>query len=184
MLEVGNNVFTIPEEQTHFSLWAIIKSPLVIGGALKDASTSISEASLAILKNKDVIGYNQDRLGVAASFRRRWTSDYEIWAGPLSGNRMVVAIINLQDVARTLTVDFPDVGVQKAGSVKDIWNDITLKNVLTSYSAPVAAHGTILLELGATTVAGFYSAADAIRAEYVYLFISLSKTTPNTAAKR
>lgn len=67
MLEVGNNVFTIPEEQTHFSLWAIIKSPLVIGAALKDTLTSISSASLAILLNADVIGYNQDSLGVAAS---------------------------------------------------------------------------------------------------------------------
>lgn len=36
MLEVGNGVLTIPEEQTHFSLWAILKSPLTIGAALKD----------------------------------------------------------------------------------------------------------------------------------------------------
>lgn len=71
MLQVGNNLFTEPEEQTHFSLWAIIKSPLVIGGALKDAQTSISASSLAILGNVDVIGYNQDSLRVAASFRRR-----------------------------------------------------------------------------------------------------------------
>jgi alpha-galactosidase len=70
MLEVGNSVFTTPEEQTNFSLWAIIKSPLVISAALRDSYTCISDASLAILKNVDVINYNQDSLGVAASFRR------------------------------------------------------------------------------------------------------------------
>lgn len=159
MLEVGNNVFTVPEEQTHFSLWAIIKSPLVIGTALKDSVTSIKKASLDILLNKDVIGYNQDSLGIAASFRRRWTeAGYEVWAGPLSGGRMVVAVINLQNTSRDLNLNLPDVGVQKAGSVKDIWNGKTASNVTTSYTGHVEAHGTLLLELGGTTAAGNYTA--------------------------
>ncbi|EMR90486.1 putative alpha-galactosidase d protein [Botrytis cinerea BcDW1] len=162
MLEVGNNIFTTAEEQTHFSLWAILKSPLVIGAALKDSLTSISSASLAILSNKDVISYNQDSLGVAASFRRRWTTDgYEVWAGPLSGGRTVVAVINLQNTAKTLTLNFPDVGLQKASSLKNIWANISTTNVLTSWSADVDAHGTMLLELGGTTAAGTYAASDA-----------------------
>ena len=162
MLEVGNDVFTNAEEQTHFSLWAIIKSPLVIGAALKDTYTSISAASLAILNNTDVIGYNQDSLGTAASFKRRWTEEgYEVWAGPLSGGRTVVAIINLDDVGRTLTLDLPDVGFQTAGTVADIWNTVSASNVVTSYTGTVAAHGTLLLELGEVTPAGQYSIADA-----------------------
>jgi alpha-galactosidase len=162
MLEVGNYFFTTPEEQTHFSLWAIIKSPLVIGAALKDTFTSISAASLAILKNADVISYNQDSLGVAASFRRRWTADgYEVWAGPLTGGRTVVAVINLNNVARSLTLDLPDVGFQKAGTVKDIWNGASGKSAATSYTGAVQAHGTLLLELGETTPAGQYAISDA-----------------------
>ncbi|QDS73740.1 hypothetical protein FKW77_004773 [Venturia effusa] len=152
MLEVGNKVFTIPEEQTHFSLWAIIKSPLVIGAALKDPLTSIKKESLDILMNKDVIGYNQDPLGVAASFRRRWTEEeYEIWAGPLSGGRIVVAVINWRNTARSLTLDLADVGLNAAGSLKDIWNGKTAGNIKSSYTAPVEAHGTLLLELSKTT---------------------------------
>lgn len=157
MLEVGNGFFTIPEEQTHFSLWAIIKSPLVIGAALKDNITAISAGSLAILKNTDVISYNQDSLGVAASFRRRWTEEgYEIWAGPLSGDRTVVALINLFDETRELTLNLPDVGFQSASVVKDIWNGVTINNVLTSYTASVKGHGTILLELQGTSSANVY----------------------------
>jgi len=164
MLEVGNNVFTTPEEQTHFSLWAIVKSPLIIGAASKDPFTSISETSLAILTNKDIIGYNQDSLGVAASFRRRWTEEgYELWAGPLSGNRMVVALINLQDEAKELTLPLPVVGVQKVGSLKDIWNGVTANEVLTSYTAQVEPHGTLLLELGEMTAAGYYDSSTAVR---------------------
>ncbi|TVY45534.1 putative alpha-galactosidase D [Lachnellula occidentalis] len=166
MLEVGNNIFTIPEEQTHFSLWAILKSPLVIGAALKDSVTSINTDSLDILLNEDVIGYNQDSLGVAASFRRRWTEEgYEVWAGDLSGNRMVVAVANLQDTARSLTLNLTDVGVQTVGSLKDIWNGVTAINVETAYTAHVEAHGTILLEFSSFTEAAavsppiFYSSA-------------------------
>lgn len=163
MLEVGNGVFTTPEEQTHFSLWAILKSPLVIGAALKDAYTGIPQASLTILKNKDIIGYNQDSLGVAASFKRRWTEEgYEVWAGPLSGNRMVVALTNLENESKSLNLDLPVVGFQKAGSIKDIWNGVTVNNVLTSYTAQVAAHGTLLVELGNLTSTGSYIAEDAV----------------------
>lgn len=161
MLEVGNNIFTIPEEQTHMSLWAIVKSPLVIGAALKDDYMSISAESLAVLKNADVIGYNQDSLGVAASFRRRWTDDYEVWAGPLNGGRMVVAVINLVDEARNLTLALPDIGVQSAETVKDVWNNVTKKDVVTEYTGAVGAHGTLLLELGGTTMAGQYTIANA-----------------------
>jgi alpha-galactosidase len=167
MLEVGNDVFNIPEEQTHYSLWAITKSPLIIGAALADAYASISPASLAVLLNTEVISYNQDSLGVAASFRRRWTDEYEVWASPLSGGRTVVAIINLQDFETTLTLDLPDVGLQKAGTLKDIWNGVAKTNVLTSYSASVQAHGTLLLELGTTTASGIYSVSDATVVVYV-----------------
>jgi alpha-galactosidase len=173
MLEVGNDVFTIPEEQTHYSLWALVKSPLIIGCALADAYTNISPASLAVLLNAEVISYNQDSLGVAASFRRRWTDEYDVWAGPLSGGRTVVAVINLQDFETTLTLDLPDVGLQKAGTLKDIWNGVAKTNVLTSYSASVQAHGTLLLELGTTTASGIYSVSDATVVGYVIQILIL-----------
>lgn len=45
---VGNEVLTEPQERLHFGLWAIAKSPLVIGADLN----TIPESSLNILKNK------------------------------------------------------------------------------------------------------------------------------------
>jgi alpha-galactosidase len=47
MLEVGNGGLTTAEERAHFGIWAISKSPLLIGTDL----TKISEASLAVLLN-------------------------------------------------------------------------------------------------------------------------------------
>lgn len=159
MLEVGNGVFSIPEEQTHFSLWAILKSPLTIGAALKDGRTAIGRDSLEVLKQEDVIGYNQDAVGVSASLRRRWTEEgYEVWSGPLSRGRTVAAVINWRNESRELTLDLPDVGLQYAGTVKNIWDKTTAKGVRTTYAARVDGHGTMLLELQDTTPAGRYPA--------------------------
>jgi alpha-galactosidase len=159
MMEVGNKIFTEVEEQTHMSLWSIIKSPLIIGAALKDRFTHISDSSLAIYKNKDVISYNQDSLGVAASFKRRWTEEeYEVWSGPLSEDRMVTALVNWANKPRVLTLDLPIVGLQRAKKVKSVWTNKTLSNVLTSFKEVVQSHGTMLLEIVSGSAVGTYDA--------------------------
>ena len=160
MLEVGNDVFTEAEEQTHFSLWAIAKSPLVMGAPLKDAYTSIDSSSLAILLNPTAISFNQDSLGKAANLTRRYTEEgYDVWAGPLSDDRTVAALVNWDDSPRTnATISFPDFGVQSAATVFDVWNNITQSDVKTTYSTTIPAHGILLLELSNTTAAGTYSA--------------------------
>jgi alpha-galactosidase len=48
MLEVGNGGLTTAEERAHFGIWAIAKSPLLIGTDL----SKINKASLAVLLNK------------------------------------------------------------------------------------------------------------------------------------
>jgi alpha-galactosidase len=99
----------------------IIKSPIVIGTTLKDSNTSISAESLTILKNTDVVMYNQDSLGAATNFQRRWTEEgYEVLAGPLSGGKAVPTNINLFDKPQLLTLDPPDVEFQSAKVVEDI----------------------------------------------------------------
>mmetsp|Transcript_23050 Transcript_23050/g.17479 ORF Transcript_23050/g.17479 Transcript_23050/m.17479 type:complete len:126 (+) Transcript_23050:471-848(+) len=54
MLEVGNGGMTIEEEKSHFALWAIAKSPLIIGTDLTD----LRKESLKVLKNEEVIAIN------------------------------------------------------------------------------------------------------------------------------
>lgn len=74
MLEVGNpgnwrsnypgatGMLTHDEQAAHFSLWAAMKSPLVIGADPR----SLSEEALAILSNREVIAVNQDSLAIPA----------------------------------------------------------------------------------------------------------------------
>ncbi|KAI5244821.1 putative alpha-galactosidase D [Aureobasidium subglaciale] len=157
MMEIGNNIFTHAEEQTHFALWSILKSPLTIGCALNDTFTSISAESLSIMKNKNVIGFNQDALGVSANLTRRYSDEgYDVWSGSLSRIQTVVAFVNWNNFSIDATLDLPDAGLQSAGWAKDAWTNTTREIVITSYKASVEAHGTLLLELGDMVPSGTY----------------------------
>jgi hypothetical protein len=59
VLEVGNGGMTDAEYVSHFSLWAISKAPLLIGCDV----SKMSNTTLAILTNPEVIAINQDPLG-------------------------------------------------------------------------------------------------------------------------
>jgi hypothetical protein len=60
VLEVGNGGMTDAEYVSHFSLWAISKAPLLIGCDV----TKITNATVQILTNPEVIAVNQDPLGI------------------------------------------------------------------------------------------------------------------------
>jgi hypothetical protein len=60
VLEVGNGGMSDDEYVAHFSLWSISKAPLLIGCDV----TKMSNATLKILTNPEVIAVNQDPLGV------------------------------------------------------------------------------------------------------------------------
>lgn len=60
MLRIGNGGMTNLEYTSYFSLWAISKAPLLIGGDV----TNMSQATLDIYLNREVIAISQDSLGV------------------------------------------------------------------------------------------------------------------------
>ncbi|CAF2108218.1 unnamed protein product [Rotaria magnacalcarata] len=60
MLRIGNGGMTTTEYISYFSLWAISKAPLLIGGDVRTMSRDI----LNIYLNSEVIAINQDPLGV------------------------------------------------------------------------------------------------------------------------
>eukprot|EP01039_Chlorochromonas_danica_P008549 gene8549-9422_t len=69
MLEIGNGGCSQDEYLTHFSLWAVLKAPLIIGNDIR--TLSADSAIFSILSNKEVIAVNQDLLGRQA--RLTWS---------------------------------------------------------------------------------------------------------------
>jgi alpha-galactosidase len=108
--QISNGKLSAAEERAHMGLWAIGKSPILLGMDL----TKISQSSLSIVKNKALIDINQDSLGKpATTFRPSGASApsasklYPYWAGPLSDG-VVVGLV-AADNAATLTANFADV---------------------------------------------------------------------------
>ncbi|KAJ4066608.1 hypothetical protein NW756_010117 [Fusarium oxysporum] len=124
MLEIGTWTMTELEEQTHFSFWAALKSPLIIGADLKN----ISDTSLAIYKNKDIIALNQDDAGKPAVYLPKLSEEgsYQVWAGPLSSGkrRHVILVQNYGsgdvDVGISLK-DIPGLSVEQQLKIRDVW---------------------------------------------------------------
>lgn len=89
MLEVGNGGLTPDEERTHFALWAILNSPLLLGNDLRN----MSPQTLGILTNKEIIAINQDSLGIQG-FKYKKEGTVEIWVKPMVNNEWAICFFN------------------------------------------------------------------------------------------
>lgn len=100
---------TDEEYETHFALWAMMNSPLMIGCDVR----RISEKTRELLLNPALISINQDP-DYRAPFRVRCTSN-----GPeafvlvkfLSGGEIAVGLFNFGDIPDNVAVDFWDLGL-------------------------------------------------------------------------
>lgn len=79
MLVIGNPGLSLSEQKAQFALWAIFAAPLYMSTDLR----TISEDSLAILKNEKIIAVNQDRLG-RQGFRVSDDGVIRVWLRELS----------------------------------------------------------------------------------------------------
>jgi alpha-galactosidase len=78
LLEVGNPGMTQDEQASHFAIWVMFKSNLIISTVLERLSDDLA----AILKNKDLIDINQDPLGAPVTLLQRLTNDFDLLRGP------------------------------------------------------------------------------------------------------
>ena len=140
MLEVGNGGMTDTEYKTHFSLWAEMAAPLLIGTDLRDASAE----TMAIYKNTDVIAVDQDRLGVQGQVIAR-TNGAMVFSKPLANGDRAVALYNSSDAPRRITTTTAQTGLgsSSAYQLKDLWTK-SLTESAGTIGATVPAHGTVL----------------------------------------
>ncbi|XP_042013413.1 alpha-galactosidase 3-like [Salvia splendens] len=143
MLEVGNGGMTYEEYRAHFSIWALMKAPLLIGCDVRN----ITSETLEILSNEEVIAVNQDSLGVQGRKVYSYGPDnsYQVWAGPLSGQRLTVVLWNRGSKASSITVKWDVLGLESSisVSVRDLWKkECVSENSRASFSARVDAHSS------------------------------------------
>lgn len=150
MMVVGNGGMTDTEMRSHFAMWAVMAAPLIAGNDLRTASS----ATMTILKNKNLIDVNQDRLAVQGR-QVSFDGTRRVLAKPLANGDVAVALYNQGDSATTITTTAAAVG--KAGSaftLRDLWTGAS-RTTSGAISANVPAHGTVVYRLaGGAATAG------------------------------
>ncbi|KAH9290101.1 hypothetical protein KI387_034218, partial [Taxus chinensis] len=118
MLEVGNGGMTTEEYRSHFSIWALMKAPLLIGCDIRTAS----QETIAIVGNKEVINVNQDPLGMQGK-KVIQQGELEVWAGPLANKRVAVILWNRSGSTASLTARWEFIGLSSNAVVvaRDLW---------------------------------------------------------------
>lgn len=100
MMEVGNGM-TEAQDRSHFSLWAIMSSPLIAGNDLRN----MSDTTRKILTNKKVIAINQDALGVQA-MKYIHAGDLMVFAKPLENGEWAFLFLNRGNTSLKYTHDW------------------------------------------------------------------------------
>ena len=115
MLEVGRSL-TTEEDKTHFGMWCIMSSPLLIGCNM----ATIKERPLALLKNPELIALNQDPLGLQAYVLQHIGETYVLVKDILTlhGNTRAVALYNPSDREEEMCLSFSEVDL--GGKVKEV----------------------------------------------------------------
>eukprot|EP00934_Nitzschia_sp_Nitz4_P007167 Nitzschia sp. Nitz4//scaffold189_size62959//44644//45903//NITZ4_006315-RA/size62959-processed-gene-0.25-mRNA-1//1//CDS//3329539917//7157//frame0 len=150
MLEVGNGDLTQGQQRAHFSLWCLIKAPLLLGNDLRNISSSV----LDIISNTEVIAWNQDPLGVQGNLRMK-SNGIEVWAGALSKEQAAVVLLNTQNVIRNNTISWEAMGLPSGTTykVRDVWKHEDLGKYDDDSNWTVSVNPRDILALHLTPVA-------------------------------
>ena len=107
----------------HFSVWALLGSPLFIGCDLRE----IDDATLNILKNKEVIAINQDAgCRQVMELHPLWAPQIKAYARYLENGDIAVGFFNLSEKEQLLRYEFEELGVQESTGktlmLHDVWS--------------------------------------------------------------
>ncbi|MFJ8622164.1 alpha-galactosidase [Kitasatospora sp. NPDC093550] len=162
--------FTDDESRTETSILAMLAAPLISGADLRTAaqsghsadghtwSTGISEASLAILKNREVIALDQDTLAKPATLVGARPADGHapvVLQRQLANGDTAVLLVNQDPTAtRTVSTGLAELGLTGASyRAEELWTGAS-STVTGPLGASLPPHGAALYRLAAQPSGG------------------------------
>jgi len=145
MLEVGvvtwdGHQLTAEENKTHFGMWCIMNSPLLIGCDL----TKLSGTTLNLLRNTELIALNQDTL-----YQQAYVAGYADGCylmvkdiEHLNGTRRAFAVYNPTDQSKVFTVNFRDIDLAGEVKLRNVYDKKDVGAFTGDYEVTLPAHGT------------------------------------------
>ncbi|KAJ8520784.1 hypothetical protein ONZ45_g2419 [Pleurotus djamor] len=138
ILQLGRGNFTIHEAKSHFTAWALMKSPLLISTNM----SAITQETLDIFLNKEILAINQDpvvgtsispfRWGVKPNFSSNSSFPAQYWSGR-SQNGTVFMLLNTLNEPADMFFNLTESPWIRAGrqySVRDYFGLILMRTKL------------------------------------------------------
>jgi alpha-galactosidase len=146
MLEVGNGKLSLAENRSHFSMWAMLASPLLAGNDLPHMKPEIKD----ILTNRDVIAIDQDPLGKQAS-RIYSDGEVEVWTRPLAHGSLAIAVLNAGDSrysTHPFHLNLAKLRLHGTQTGKNLWTGKTVE-LTDNMPLELASHDILLVRVDA-----------------------------------
>jgi alpha-galactosidase len=133
--------FTQPEQYTLITLWAIARSPLMIGADL----LSMDDFTLSLLTNPEVISVTRNSAGNRQVVRRNGSC---VWIAtePGTGDKFV-ALFNMKEKEADVEFDLELDYLRGKYNVRDLWNRKDIGQAEGVLSAKIPPHGAGLYRL-------------------------------------
>ncbi|WP_336773007.1 glycoside hydrolase family 27 protein [Paenibacillus sp. MMO-58] len=138
------------EYKTHFSLWCMMGSPLMMGCDIR----TVSQTAKDMLLNPELIAINQDiesRGAYRIKPEPQWfhTEDVFMLVKVLSDGDVAIGFFNLSDDQRELSLQFWDIGLPYASgyslSLHDCWEQKELGVFKERFAPVVPAHDCLIV---------------------------------------
>lgn len=150
---------TDTEYQTHFALWAMMNSPLMIGCDIRNMSDETKE----ILMNRDLIALNQDiecraPYRVGSGFNGAY-EDIFVLVKPLSNGEIALGCFNMGETDSTANLEFWDIGLPATGyglEIYDCLSHTTMGTKWEGFAPMVPAHGCRVFRAKVVSKSGTY----------------------------
>ena len=139
MLEVGRSMSAI-EDETHFGMWCIMSSPLLIGCDM----AKIKPRALRLLTNSDLIALNQDPLHLQAYVAAKQGECYVLVKDikQLQGNERAFAIYNPSGKTQRISLEFSTIDLGGKVELYDCFKQSSAGTATDKMIIEVPAHGT------------------------------------------
>lgn len=133
---------TMDEQRTMITLWAMARSPLIVGANL----TQLDANTLALLTNRDLLRIDQTATHAAAILHE---GDLIVWRAELPGGEKAIALFNTGETEINSTRQLADFGADLANrdwAVRNLWGGGT---AITGHEfvERIPPHGCVLLML-------------------------------------
>jgi len=131
-----NTSLTHDEQRTQITLWSIAKSPLMFGGDMRH----LDNWTLSLLTNQNLLNIDDNSVNNMQIWNRD-NGNSRAWSAIGAMGETFVALFNLDNTDRDLTVRFSVINKMGTCNVKDLWSNGDLGSQTSLFTTHIPSHG-------------------------------------------